>query len=151
MLRIVSKGRTAMNIKRLKSLSSRTKKAVRKTFIDVKPYVKSRSLDLMTQSKSGNAYHVYVSKTGRRLKRGRAHRASSKNEPFALMSGATFRSLRQVVSGWQNMEVGFNTIQGKVWEKTGRTVLKRVLHFRQMKKEFDNAFRTNLTREMHRK
>lgn len=151
MLRIVPKGRTARNVNRIRTICTRTRRAVRSTFRDVRSHINNRARQLMEQPKSGKHYRVYVSKRGRKLKRGRIHVASSKNEAFAWMSGATFRSLRQVVPRWNMMTVGFNTIQGAVHESTWRTVLKRVLYGRTLKQEFDNAFQHNLKRELYAK
>ena len=102
--------------------------AIRKTNIEHRDHIKNESRQLMEKEKHGLEYVVYVSKAGRRLKRGRRHRASARNEPFAWLSGDTYRSLNFKLTGWSKLTFGFNTIQGQVWENNaGRTVLYRAI------------------------
>lgn len=104
------------------------KGAVRKTNREHREHISNESRRLMEKEKSGQEYIVYVSKSGRRLKRGRRHRASTRNEPFAWLSGATFRSLNFKQTSWSKLTFGFNTIQGQIWENNaGRTVLFRAI------------------------
>lgn len=102
--------------------------AVRKSLREHRPIIKSEAHRLMELPKHGQTYVVYRSKSGRRLKRGRKHVASKPGEPFAWMTGDTFRSMSFRLSGWNNMRFGFGTAQGRIWElHKQRTVLKRVL------------------------
>ena len=102
--------------------------AVRTTNREHRKHIDNESRRLMEKQKHGIEYVVYVSKKGRRLKRGRRHRASTRNEPFALMSGETYRSLNFKQTSWSKLTFGFNTTQGAVWENSaGRTVLYRAI------------------------
>jgi hypothetical protein len=102
--------------------------SIRNTNREHRSEIKNESRRLMEREKHGLEYVVYVSKAGRRLKRGRRHRASARNEPFAWMSGATHRSLNFKQTSWSKLTFGFNTIQGQIWENNaGRTVLYRTI------------------------
>lgn len=147
MLKITTNQFTRRRINALKKLDVKFRNATRDTLRDSEKYISSHTKSLMEAPKQGKIYTVYVSRAGRRIKRGRPHHASAPNEPFAWMSGATFRSLRRVVPRWNQMEVGFGTPQS-AWEKTDRTVLKKVFYSQGFELELDRLHVNNMKREL---
>lgn len=102
------------------------RRGIKRGFNDSKEQIKETAGRLMKEPKSGNYHRVYVSKSGRKLKRSRLHRASRHDEPFAWMSGATFRSIGFKVS-IARMQIGLGTMWGAFWERTKRRVLIKAI------------------------
>lgn len=148
MLSISTDAKTDSAIKGLRKLSWAFKKSTRDTFLDVDTYIQKKAKEMMTSPKSGREYRVYVSRNGGRIRRGRIHKASAQNEPFAMMSGATLRSLRRIVPRWSKMEVGFGTVQGAVWDKTGRSVLQNILYSREFERVLEKLHTQNMKRNL---
>lgn len=148
MLNIAPDAASQIRLNALKKLDRKFRKATRDTLREVYPYIKNRAGELMDEPKTGRIYQVYVSRAGRRLRRGRRHQASSKTEPFARMSGATLRSLRRIVPRWDRMEVGFGTPQS-AWEKTDRAVLKRILYSEAFELHLKRTHIHNMKRELN--
>lgn len=147
MLSITTNQFTRRRLDALKKLDRKFKNATRDTLKDSYKYIEKQSSNLMNAPKSGRIMTVYMSRAGRKIRRGRRHQASTPTEPFAWMSGATFRSLRRVVPRWNHMEVGFGTPQS-AWEKTGRAVLSKILYSAGFENELDKLHQNNMRREL---
>jgi hypothetical protein len=98
------------------------RQGIKRGLNDSKEDIKDEAKRLMDEAKHGAVYDVYWSKTGRRLSKPRKHTASRYNEPFALMSGRTYRSIDFQINAMK-MRVGFGTEWGAFWERTKRRVL----------------------------
>jgi len=113
--------------KSLKCISSNTKKGIQDAFIAEKPILKKDAIDDMSKTKHGRDYFVYVSPSGRRLKRGRWHRASKVGESPAILSGALKRSLGFKIKRGKILTFGANTPYARRHELGGRSYIRRTL------------------------
>lgn len=135
MMRIEAHNKNTLVINGIENLGRETKQAVRKSLydsgIDIAGHEGSNNSGIIKQSmkeaKSGRNYKVYRGIGGRRLARPRIHTASRKGEAIAILSGETRDNTYFKVTGWDRLEIGTRTIQGKVWEKSRNTYIKGIL------------------------
>jgi hypothetical protein len=81
----------------------------------------------MKKPKHGNVYKVYRGRGGRKLKKGRLHRASSKDETPAVLTGALMKSLGFTYKRGHILTYGANTPYARRWELSGRRYLIRTI------------------------
>jgi len=118
----------------LGKLDRKTKQAVRKSFyhtgLDIAGREGSNNSGLIKQDmaspKSGRQYKVYKGRKSRQLKRGRIHTASRVGQAIAILTGETRDKTYFRVKGWDRLEIGTDTIQGKVWEKSRKTYIRNI-------------------------
>lgn len=130
----------------MKNHSKDVKRGIKKANKRIGPIVKAEAERLMNLPKSGRISKVYVSRSGRTLKRGRMHRHSTNKEPYAWLSGATYRSLNWTGLATCTLTIGINTVWGARWEKSNRTVLMRA--FTNKQKEFAREYWDCIRREL---
>lgn len=109
----------------LKGLPASIRKGIQQAFIKERPELKKDTIDDMQKSKSGRDYFVYVSTSGRRLKRGRWHKASKVGESPAVLSGDLKRSLGFRIKNGKILTYGANTPYARKHELGGRSYLGR--------------------------
>lgn len=80
-------------LKGIKGIAKNTKKGISKAFLQVGPAIVKTERKFMRRKKSGREYLVYWSKSGKRLSKGRRHRASAKGQSPGIVSGELYRSL----------------------------------------------------------
>lgn len=93
MIQIIGCAKNADVFKHIKKIPAMTRRGISKAFLDIGPAIIKEASNDMKKTKSGRTYRVYFSKKGRRLKKGRLHRASSRGESPAILSGTLLRSL----------------------------------------------------------
>lgn len=103
-------------LKHIKRLPVSTKKGISKAFLQIGPDVINNAKEFMKRPKHGADYKVFWSTAGRRLKRGRIHRASSKGEAPAILSGELFRSMGFNRRTFDNLEIGSTADHAKYLE-----------------------------------
>jgi len=97
-VKVTARGKAVIknNIKRI---ARNTRKGIKSGFKKAGPELLKHSKDSMRPPKNGRTYTVYWSTSGRRLKKGRRHRASKVGESPAILSGRLMRSMRIASSG----------------------------------------------------
>lgn len=126
--------KNAFTIQSLRRLDKSTKNAVRKSLfhsgLDIAGREGSNNSGLiksdMAQPKTGNRYKVYRGRGGRQLQRPRMHTASRAGQSIAILTGETRDKTYFRVKGWDRLEIGTDTIQGKVWEKSRKTYIRNI-------------------------
>lgn len=119
----------------LHNLSEAMKQAVRKSFyhtgLDIAGREGSNNSGLIKQdmakgTKSGRQYKLYRGLNNRKLIRPRMHTASRAGQALAIVSGETRDKTYFRVKGWDRLEIGTDTIQGSVWEKSRKTYIRNI-------------------------
>ena len=116
----------------LKTLNARTRLGIDRAFRMEQPELLKDTTDGFEEPKSGNVYRVYRDIGGRKLKRGRLHQASAKNETPAVLTGALRKSLGFTMRKGSSMTYGANTPYARRWERSPRSYLLKSIKRRQM-------------------
>lgn len=116
--------------KSLKHAPANVRRGIQKAFLIERRELEDDTDQSMKEGKTGRDYFVYVGKGGRRLKRGRWHRASSKSESPAILTGALRKSLGFQIQKGKKLTYGANTPYARRWELSGRTYLGRSIRKR---------------------
>lgn len=119
--------------KSIKQASARVRRGINKAMRIEKPELIDEVQKDMEQTKHGRTYTVYWSPTGRRLKRGRRHVASTPTETPGIVSGRLKRSIGARIQASKNMVFGAGTNYAKYLEKSGRTYLWKILKKRRLR------------------
>lgn len=93
-------------LRHIKRIPISTKRGISKAFLEIGPDVIQNAQEFMQRPKTGVVRTVYWSTAGRRLKKGRRHRASAKGEPPAIVSGELFRSMGFNRNTFTHLEIG---------------------------------------------
>lgn len=117
--------------KSIRNINKNTKKGINRGFIQERLPMKKATIDSMEEAKRGNDYWVYYNTSGQKLKRGRWHRASSKEETPAVLSGKLKRSLGFTIKYGKMLTYGANTPYARKHENSGRTYLGKTIRRKQ--------------------
>ena len=114
----------AAAFKSLCNIRSNILDGCQRAFLDIKPRLVDSAHESMEQPKSGRTYIVYRSQNGRKLKRGRRHRASKKGESPAILSGRLYRSLSVTTKKGKILTFGSRSVEyARYLELGGRSFL----------------------------
>jgi len=131
----------------LKMMPRSTKKGISNAFIDIGNNLVKSAETSMSKSKHGRWYTVYVSPSGRRLKRGRRHRASKKGESPAILSGRLMRSLGFNRKTFTTLTFGAGVEYAKYLELGGRSFLLESINTNE--RNTTNYFEQNMMRSIN--
>lgn len=138
----------------IKSTRRRTEKGTSKAFMNIGKHLVKTSRKSMAEPKHGRLYRVYVGKNGRKLSRGRWHRASKVGESPAILTGNLSRSLGFNRRTFKELTFGSDAVSpkgfpySKFHEERGRSFILRTI----VKEEgvIENYFDDGIEREMMR-
>lgn len=130
------------------SLVKKQKQGIQNAFLQIGPSLERSAARSMRKAKHGNWYTVYVSKSGRKLKRGRRHRASKKGESPAILSGALLRSLTSSVKYGKYLAFGAGVEYAKYLELGGRSFLMEAINAEE--RDTRGYFESEIEKELNR-
>jgi len=132
--------------RQLKRMPQKVRRGIQNAMLQMKKDLKKTAIEDMKKPKHGRTYLVYVGRGGKRLKRGRLHRASRKGESPAILTGALAKSINSRIKFGHLLTFGANTPYARKHELGGRRYLLRAIS--QRRGEIKNWFRTELEREL---
>jgi len=144
---IPGKGNAA-TFKNMKGMPARVRKGIQKAFITERTEFLKDTKEDMGQAKHGRDYFVFVGRGGRKLKKGRWHRASKKGESPAVLTGALRKSLGFQIKRGRTMTYGANTPYARKHEIEGRTYLLRTIQ--KKKNELGYRIKSDIEKELRR-
>ena len=130
----------------IKRMPAKVRRGIQNAMLEMKKELKKTAIEDMKKPKHGRLYFVYVGKGGKRLKRGRWHRASRKGESPAILTGALSKSINSRIKYGSLLTFGANTPYARKHELGGRRYLLRAIS--QRRGEIKNWFRRELEKEL---
>jgi len=109
LLRVVPRKGNKKTMLHVKRMPGRVRRGIQNGFQELKKDLKKNAIKSMKKPKHGQTYKVYIGKSGRKLKRGRWHKASRPGETPAILSGALSRSLGYLVKYGISLSFGADT------------------------------------------